>query len=421
MRIVYLNPCGQMGGAETSLVGLLASVRAAEPDWQLRLVLGEDGPLARKAEALGVPVIVMPFPVSLARLGDAGGGLLSKSWSLMASAGSTAFYVQRLRRLLQQEQPQIIHSNGFKMHMLAAWSRPHRTPVLWHIHDYVSNRPLMSRLLRRYAGKCTAAIVNSGSVAADVRKLCPDLPVTPIHNAVDLARFTPQGETLDLDRLADLPRAASGTVRVGMVATFAKWKGHEVFLRALSLLPAGLALRGYVIGGPIYQTAGSQYSFEALRHQAAQLKLDGRVGFTGFVDDTAAAMRSLDIVVHASTQPEPFGMVIIEGMACGRAVIASPAGGAVELLEAGENALTHPPGDAAALSQQILRLAAEPELRQRLGQAGRATIERSFHYERLARELTALYRRICPQIASFSRLPACAEPDSVIRRRGHVA
>src|SRR5207247_439443 len=65
-----------------------------------------------------------------------------------------------------------------------------------------------------------------------------------------------------------------------------------------------------------------------------------RVGFTGFLDDPASAMRALDIVVHASTQPEPFGLVIAEGMACGRAVIASRSGGSVEFIESGTNALT---------------------------------------------------------------------------------
>ncbi len=95
--------------------------------------------------------------------------------------------------------------------------------------------------------------------------------------------------------------------------------------------------------------------------------MTGRVGFTGFIEDNAAAMRSLDIVVHASTQPEPFGMVIIEGMACGKAVIASQAGGAAELFVDGENALAHPPGDSAELARQIERLSGDEGLRSMLG------------------------------------------------------
>ena len=61
MKIVYLNPCGKLGGAETSLRELLASIRTAEPDWELWLVLGEDGPLAAIARDLGVKVLVSRF------------------------------------------------------------------------------------------------------------------------------------------------------------------------------------------------------------------------------------------------------------------------------------------------------------------------------------------------------------------------
>jgi glycosyltransferase involved in cell wall biosynthesis len=103
-------------------------------------------------------------------------------------------------------------------------------------------------------------------------------------------------------------------------------------------------------------------------------------------------MRALDIVVHASTQPEPFGLVIAEGMATGRAVIASEAGGALELIETEINALGHPPGDAAQLAERITRLAADQNMRARLGAAGRATAVERFNRARLATELIPLYR-----------------------------
>src|ERR1700740_3382779 len=110
-------------------------------------------------------------------------------------------------------------------------------------------------------------------------------------------------------------------------------------MEALSLLPPSLPIRAYIVGGAVYQTDGSQYTIEDLRRFAAKLNIEGSVGFTGFVDDPAAATRALDIVVHASTRPEPFGLVIAEAMACGRAVIASDTGGASELLQLGVNAL----------------------------------------------------------------------------------
>ena len=396
MRIVYLNPCGKLGGAETSLREILSSLRISEPDWDLRLVLGEDGSLAQIARGLGVQVIIQPFPGQLGQLGD-GGSALSTGLQLAKAAGAVARYRRELAALLRELKPDLIHTNGFKMHLLGALCRPSQVPLLWHIHDYVSSRRLASRLLRLAAGSCNHAIANSKSVARDLGSALPELPVTTVYNAIDLRRFSPSGARLDLDALSGLAPAVPGTVRVGLVATFAHWKGHDVFLQAIARLANEVPVRGYIVGGPIYQTRGSQWSAEELRKRANELCGTGRLGFTGFVEDSAAVMRSLDVVVHASTQPEPFGMVIIEGMACGRAVIASRSGGAAELFSDGENALGHPAGDFEKLADQIQRLAGDPELRARLGHAGRSTAERHYDSKRLARELRDLYRQVVPE------------------------
>ena len=399
MRVVYLNPCGRMGGGEMSLMDVLTSIRAHQPEWQLALVLGEDGPLVRQAEAAGVRVIVAPFPRALARLGDSGNGL-GALWLALRAAAGTWRYASGLRHTIAELQPDIVHSNGFKMHVLGAWARPKSAPLVWQIRDYVSSRSLMKRLLRWHAGRCAAAIGNSESVSADIRKVCgAGLETMCVYNAIDLKRYSPEGEKVDLDALAGLDPAIEGTVRIGLVATLAHWKGHAVFLRALARLPKDLPVRAYVIGGAIYQTENSQRSIDELRGLASQLGIADKVAFTGYIADVAGAIRSLDVLVHASTQPEPFGRVIAEGMACGRAVICSAAGGAGELISEGRDALAHPPGDDAALAERIAELVPNPELRARLGAAGRKTAERRFDRSRLAGQLVPLYRRLAGQPA----------------------
>lgn len=387
-----------MGGAETSLREVLSGIRSAEPDWALTLVLGEDGPLARIARSLGVEVIVMPFPKSLSRLGDASGGAVGTLAGMLGAAPRTTLYARSLAGLLRRLKPDVVHTNGFKMHLLGAWCSPADAALIWHIHDYVGARRIMSRLLRLVSGKCTAAIANSNSVASDLRSILPGLEVVPVYNAVNLRRFAPEGDRLDLDSLAGLPALAPGRVRVGLVGTFARWKGHAVFLDALARLAGRDLVRGYIIGGPIYQTSGSQWTMDELRDRAAQLGLSGEVGFTGFVPDTSAAMRSLDIVVHASTKPEPFGMVIIEGMATAKAVIASAGGGATELFTDGVDAVGHVPGDAAMLASAIARLASDSDLRSALGKEARRTAQRIYDGKRLAGELANLYTRSSGEI-----------------------
>jgi glycosyltransferase involved in cell wall biosynthesis len=267
----------------------------------------------------------------------------------------------------------------------------------------------MSRFLRLFGKSCTLAVANSKSVAGDLHSLLPKLRVVTIYNGIDLDRLSPIGTKTDLDVAAGLEPAQPGTVRVGLVGTFARWKGHQVFLEALARLSSQTPVRGYIIGGPIYQTGGSQWSLEELQKQANRLGLEGRVGFTGFLEDVSAAMRSLDIVVHASTQPEPFGMVIIEAMACARSLITSRAGGAAELTTEGYNACGHPPGDSTALAEKIMLLAGDQGLRERIGKAGRATAERIYGRDRLAGELIGVYRQICGRVGDDAFLSKPSE------------
>jgi glycosyltransferase involved in cell wall biosynthesis len=408
VRLVFLNPSAQLGGAEAALYELLSALRAAHPAWSLTLMVAAEGPLVERVRALGVPVTVVPFPASLARLGDwgLGRGVAARArmaLRLIAAAGPALRYASRLRRVVRGEHPDVVHANGLKMHVLGAWTRPRGTALLWHVHDYVSRRPLAARLLRQRAGACDAIVANSKSVAADAAHAIGTGPALhAVWNAVDLSRFAPGGPAADLDALAGLPAAPAGVVRVGLVATFARWKGHRTFLEALARLPESVPVRGYVIGGPLYETAGSQVSLDELRADVARLGLASRVGFTGFIADAAQAMRALDVVVHASTDPEPFGLVIAEGMACARPVIVSRAGGAAEITTPGVDALAYAPGDAGQLAECLLSLAANGALRRRLGEAGRATAERVFDRRRLAVEMTPIYEGLVTGSAGVS-------------------
>ena len=400
MRILYLNPGAQLGGAERVLLDVITEVRNARPSWELNLITGEDGPLLERVRAVGADAEVVPFPDRLARFGDSGAGgpagntigRLEFASRMIAAGIVSPGYLRTLRAVVAKKSPQLIHTNGFKMHLMGSRAAPPGTPVVWHLHDYLGLRPLASRLLAMHASQATLAVANSNSVAQDARAaLGGKLRVITIYNGIDLRGFDANGPRLDLDALASVPRPQTPVVRVGLLATMARWKGHEVFLRALSMLPRELPVRGYVIGGKIYSTRASETETSELRDIAAKIGLNGRIGFTGFVDEPASAIRALDIVVHSSTHPEPFGCVIAEAMACARPVVVSAAGGAAEIVRAGEDALTFEPGDAAALADCIRRLAEDASLRSRLGHAGRSAAVNRFDRVRMAGEMISAY------------------------------
>ncbi len=398
VRIVYLSGSGQLGGAERCLLDVMQSVRELEPTWELALVSSRPGPFVDRARALGVAVEVVAMPDVLARLGDSAAldrasRLFGLGVRALAALRGVVTYRRQLRHVLKRRAPDIVHTNGFKMHIMGAWSRPSGAALVWHLHDYASSRPLMAHAIKHLSRRCDAAIAVSDSVARDVTPIWRGrTAVQVVLNGVDLEEFRPTGPCADLDALAGMSAAPAGTVRVGLVATMGRFKGHDVFLRAIGRLPHELPVRAYVVGGALYETRNSERSVDDLRALAANVAAGHEIGFTGFVEDPASAMRALDVIVHATVLPEPFGLVVAEGMACGRAVIASAAGGAGEIVRDGEDALVHAPGSIEGLASAIRRLVEDSDLRGRIGVGGRRSAEQRFDRRRLGREVVGVYR-----------------------------
>lgn len=386
------------------MLDLLASLRRADAGIELHLLVTGNGPLQVQAAAVGATVHTLPLPEAVARWGDSGlvrngavGDRLAWAGGGLAAVCAVPGFVRQLRRLLQHLRPDIIHSNGIKTHLLAALGSPARVPVVWHLHDFYGQRPAVPYILWALRRRVAVGLAVSRAVARDASAVMAGLPVEVVPNAVALERFVPGlGDGAALDRLAGLPSAEPGTVRIGLVATYALWKGHALFLEACGRVAAETAApptRFYVVGGPIYRTQ-AQHTEAALRARAAVLGLAGRVGFIGFQAEPTPIYRALDVVVHASTSPEPFGLTIAEAMACGRAVVVSQAGGAAELFTPEVDALGVPPGDVGALATAVRRLAVDGELRERLGERARLTAVERFDARRLGPQVLAVYERL---------------------------
>lgn len=419
MRVVYLSACSEVGGAERALLCLLKGLRKLNPDWQFHLISTKAGPLLEEADGIGVETSVLPLPRTLMELGDAalkrpGSSIcrcLTLCLKLLYSVPVVCCYLLRLRSQINKFCPDVLHSNGFKMHLLGGLARPSRVPLIWHIHDYVSTRPAMKHLLRIIRKRNSAVIANSHSVAADVSHSgINHRHIYPIWNAVDLNHFLPVGPKLDLDFLAGVPAADDETLRIGLIATFAKWKGHQVFLKSLSLLPRKLRLRAYIIGDGIYDTTGSQITRGELQTLAEACGVADRVVFTGRVSDIPAAMRALDVVVHASTTPEPFGLVIAEAMACARPLIVSNAGGAAEIVASTPGVFLHEPGSAHQLAECIVH-AFEQSKQVKSIPGLRSYALSQFSSKRFACEVSLVYCAVC-RSHHGSSVTFTAEPSS---------
>jgi len=399
MRVLFVNPIGALGGSERSLLDLAGSLRDAAPGLDLRLLLLGEGELGARAEELGVTVDTLPLPPALARIGEAGDRASLTKGVLDAGRGAllAAAFLRRFRERALGAEPTVVHTNGMKAHLLAALALRGR-PLVVHLRDFASERRVSRRLFPLLPPATTIAVANSHAVASDLATLSPRLRVRVVHNGIDTAAFAPdRPPDGELARLSSLPPLAPDGIAVGLVATYALWKGHRLFLEAAAALVAtepARELRFYIVGGPIYGTHGSEHSVVDLRRMVTELGLDGRVGLVPFRSDVANVYRELDVVVHASTRPEPFGRTIVEAMAAARPVVVARSGGAAELFDEGTTGLGFRPGDAGDLARAVLALIRDDGLRSRLGTAGRAAAVARFDRARLGREVLAVYREL---------------------------
>jgi glycosyltransferase involved in cell wall biosynthesis len=234
------------------------------------------------------------------------------------------------------------------------------------------------------------AVAVSRIVEHDAAEVLGDVPIVRISNCVDESRFRPgPGNPAALEQ--DWPEPELSVVRIGLVASYARWKGHELFIEAAAKVRRvlGPSVRFYIVGGPIYQTAGSQWSQQELRDLAEFHKVP--VNFVPFRQDIEEVYRALDVVVHCSTRPEPFGLTIAEAMSCGRAVVASWDAGAVREVPPGSVA-TFPPGNADALAGQILRISQDSAIRKSLGSQAHQAARIAFSSAEFDQKLVGLYR-----------------------------
>ncbi len=179
---------------------------------------------------------------------------------------------------------------------------------------------------------------------------------------------------------------------VGLVGLLIPWKGQEIFFDAAKLLQQKIPqLKMVVVGG----TPNDYLPYEALLRQRIDAEqLSNLIILTGHVSAMAEMYKGLDVVVSASTQPEPFGVVVVEAMAMKRPVIAPNHGGAAEIIESNATGLLFDPGDAQSLAQAIEKLYSSPSLCIKLGQNARSAAVKSFAIEDHVKWMQGIYEEL---------------------------
>jgi glycosyltransferase involved in cell wall biosynthesis len=373
-RVVYLDHCAQLSGGELALARLLPAL-----DVDAVVILAEDGPLVDRLRADCLKVEVLPLNEAVR---GASRHEAEHRGTRPSAVAATVRHIAALRARLRELDPALVHTNSLKAGVYGSLAaRTARVPVIWHVRDRIADDYLPSR---------TAAVL---------RVLIDRLPQAVIANSVTTASTLRRprdahviGSPLSLDHL-DVRRTAEERLRIGIVGRLAPWKGQDVFLRAFASAFGGSEAQAVVIGASLFDEGDYRERLEAM---AKDLGIDDQVEFTGFVADPWREVARLTVLVHASVVPEPFGQVIIEGLAARVPVVATWGGGPEEIITSGINGVLYEAGDSAALAAALRKLADDPALRERLSEAGRMRAA-DFDPSHIADQVMSVYRHVLGQ------------------------
>lgn len=380
VRVAFVDHCARMSGAELSL---LRTIAALDDGVEAYVVLGEDGPLVGALRDAGATVEVLPMPGTLGTTTRAEAGSAAKS---IGSMLSMAGYIRSLRRTLRRIDPDVVQTVSLKAALYGGVAgRAARTKVVWNIQDRIADDYLSGKLVRvvqALGRRLPHAIIANSDATMDTLGPAPADQVRVVIPPLSSFEAPTDG--------AAARRAPGAEPVIGIIGRLSPWKGQDVFLRAFAeAFPDGGA-RGRVIGGALFGEDDVEVSLRAL---VEELGLTDRVELLGHRDDVADQLAALDVVVHASTIPEPFGQVVVEAMAAGVPIVAAAAGGPLDVITDGVDGLLTSPGDVAALAAALARLAADPAERARLAEAGRRRAD-DFRPEALAARFAAVHRRL---------------------------
>ena len=388
-NVLYLDHTAKLGGGEIALLNLIQALDPAR--FRPHVVLGEDGPLVGKLRAAGIETTILPLDTALreTRKDTLGLGSLLK----LSRIKTLLAYSRTLARFAREHSADLIHTNSLKSDIYGGIAgRLARIPVLWHIRDSINSEYLPGpaaaafRLLSRLMPQ--AVVANSSST---LHQLWPRRPKSGdvVYSGVPIAVVHDGYVERDVEPYPAGQTTWDHPPVVALIGRIAEWKGQHVFLRAAAATRRQFPdTRYWIVGAPLF----GEYEYERSLHvMTEQLEMTDRVEFLGFRDDVASLMSQIDIVVHASTLGEPFGQVVIEGMAAGKPLIATNGGALPEIVVPGETGYLVAMGSAEEMAVALERLLAAPALARTMGQAGRQRVERLFTIGHTARKMESIY------------------------------
>ena len=366
-NILYLDSGSGIGGGQRSLLLLLNSLDKG----RFTPFVGclGDSPFAAEVQKTGARIVPLSLPAAHNKTDK------EKRFTLrdLFEDFRQLRVILQLHRTVNQHAIDLIHANSLSVALLGGIvARINRIPILMH-KRYATSYGILDRLCERLLHH---VILVSAATRWD---FAPAAKQTLIYNGVDLNAFHASPEEVETLRTDLLHDASDTSLLVGVVTRITPEKGIHLLVRAMAKLKGKISVKLLIVGGPYFQKDIDYMA--ALKQEAAALGVEDSVIFTGFLSDTRVVTSLLDIVLVPSIIPEACPRTIIEAMAVGKPVIATPLGGSKELVTH-ETGVLVPPEDASAIAEAITTLIADPERLHAMGKAARARAVQLFSSEK---------------------------------------
>lgn len=370
-NILFLTHVGSPGGAEFKMIDFCESQK-----YQSTVVYFQNGLLKNILDKNNVRNFLLPIPDSLKSF--------KKDDGIKTIIRAVIPSLKMMRALAKKcKKYDVIVCMSQKSFILAVLTKPFvRKPIIWMMNDALTpeyfNKTII-KIINIFAKIFADKVILNSEYSLDawnknglkknnIYKIYPGTDFKNIDNKIS-----------DIENIQKLKLKYSSNQKplIGIFGRITSWKGQDIFLNALAQIPE---INGIIVGDALFGEEEYKNSLISLTHS---LKIKDRITFTGHLDNIPSVMGACDIIVHCSTLPEPFGLVIVEALATKTPTIASNAGGAKEIIQQGITGLLTNIKDVESLKQAIQKYLDNPQIAKEMSKKANKYVRENFSKEKM--------------------------------------
>lgn len=381
--ILFVHQSADLYGSDRVLLALVSKLDREK--YHPIVLLPADGPLVTELAIADIEYHVLPI-TCLSRATLSFLGLLSLPANLIKS-------IRAINNTLKGRHVDLVHSNTLAVLSGAIWARYYRVRHVWHVHEIILHPKWVRKvyaLLLSWFADCIICVSHATkeNLLQDKPELASKIQVVwnglnrdiPVNTDM-VHQYRQQLDMQDIEIL------------IALLGRINRLKGQRLLVEAAGILwRQGMRNLRFVIVGSV--VPGQEHFLKALQLAISESPAKQCFMLQSFTQDVWSVLDACDIAVIPSTEPESFGMVALEAMAASKPVIAANHGGLVEILVQGVTGLLVLPSDATALAEAIKQLAADDNLRRKMGESGLLRYRSEFTLDRHVDNMSRIYEMI---------------------------